>query len=89
MAFHAEMSRSELNGVTASSRLFDPVNDVLDSLNRKVLWESAKGATGLPLGCQGPLHLVNEASVRVETLGFFLNTELSEFFPLTVDVDGA
>jgi hypothetical protein len=42
MAFDGHHSRTELGNVEAPSRLFDPVTDVLDRLNRRVLWESAK-----------------------------------------------
>ena len=42
MASDTDRVRSALRDVRTPSRLFDPVEEVLDSLNQKVLWESAK-----------------------------------------------
>ena len=46
MATDADRTRRELRNVLAPSKLFDPVSEVLDRLNRRVLWESARSAKG-------------------------------------------
>ena len=42
MAFDADIARTELRGLKAPSRLFNPVDEVLNCLSLRVLRESAK-----------------------------------------------